>query len=159
MTTLNLINPEDFKVARVISFIDDFWGCSGTVCYMRPLTIKYNKDTFDDFDKSIIEWLKSLNLKNVDINYSGNIIFDHQKSQLSKIYDGGRPCSKLSFTCHGNYSFDEIVTMGQIKTIHLDLNVFWNTMKNTPSTLDVVMTFDKNKEKYYFDVIKSITSL
>ena len=112
------------------------------------------------FDRSIIVWLKSLNLKNVDFSHSENIIFDHQRPQLSKIYEGGRPSSKLSFTCHGNYTFEECITMGQINSILLELNVFWNTMsKKTPSIIGGVMTFDKNKEKYYFDVIKSITCI
>lgn len=160
MMKFSLISPEDFKVARVISFMDEFTECAGTVCYMRPRTIEYNKDTFDDFDRSIIVWLKSLNLKNVDFSHSENIIFDHQRPQLSKIYEGGRPSSKLSFTCHGNYTFEECITMEQINSILLELNVFWNTMsKKTPSTIGGVMTFDKNKEKYYFDVIKSITCI
>ena len=160
MMKFSLISPEDFKVARVISFMDEFTECAGTVCYMRPHTIEYNKDTFDDFDRSIIVWLKSLNLKNVDFSHSENIIFDHQRPQLSKIYEGGRPSSKLSFTCHGNYTFEECITMGQINSILLELNVFWNTMsKKTPPTIGGVMTFDKNKEKYYFDVIKSITCI
>ena len=86
MMKFSLISPEDFKVARVISFMDEFIECAGTVCYMRPHTTEYNKDTFDDFDRSIIVWLKSLNLKNVDFSHSENIIFDHQRPQLSKIY-------------------------------------------------------------------------
>lgn len=62
---ISLIDPKEFKVARVISFREEFTGLSGTICYMRPYTKDYNKETLDDFDNSMIEWLKSLNLKDV----------------------------------------------------------------------------------------------
>lgn len=157
---ISLINPEEFKVARVISFREEFTGLCGTICYMRPYTKDYNKERFDDFDNSMIEWLKSLNLKNVVHSHSEDILFDYQKPQLSKIYDGGRPCSKLLLVCHGDYSQEEIISKREIEAIQFELNVFWNayTKKRLPS-LGGTMTFDRNKEKYYFEAIKNLNEL
>lgn len=156
----NYINPDEFKVARVISFRDEYIKKNGKICYMRPYTQDYKKEMIDDFDQSIIEWLKSLNLDNVSLIHSEDILFDHQLSQLSQIYDGGRPSSKLSLVCQGDYSNDDFVAIRQIDAVCFKLNVFWNADKNdTFPVLEKSVTFDKNKEKYYFDVIKSITSL
>lgn len=63
MLELILIKPEKYKVARVITFKDNFNNLSGTICYMRPLTNSYNKETLDDFDNSMLIWLQSFNLK------------------------------------------------------------------------------------------------
>ena len=51
--TFNLINPNDFQVARVISFYDSTINRNAKVCYFRPMKNGYNKTTFDDFDKSM----------------------------------------------------------------------------------------------------------
>lgn len=157
---LNLINQKDFKVARVISFRDDFIGRSGTVCYLRPYNSTYNKKSLDDFDRSFIEWLNVLNLSDVKKIYSEDILFDHQISQIIKIYNGGRPSSKLSFTCHGDYLPEDIISMGKIDAICLELNIYWNANKEeTFPLLGGTMTFDQRKKDYYFDVIKKITSI
>ena len=157
---LTLINPSDFKVVRVISFRAEYIKRSGIICYMRPYAIDYRKGTLDDFDHSIIAWLKSLNLSNVKLIYSEDILFDYQLPQLSQIYNGGRPSSKLSLVCHGDYSLDEFVKMGEIDTVCFQLNVFWNADKSDIlPELGGTMTFDKNKEDYYHNVIKTITSL
>lgn len=157
---ISLIDPKEFKVARVISFREEFTGLSGTICYMRPYTKDYNKETLDDFDNSMIEWLKSLNLKDVEFIHSEDILFDYQKPQLSKIYNGGRPCNKLLLVCHGDYSLEEIVAKREIEAIQFELNVFWNTYTTgTLPSFGGTMTFDKNKEKYYFKVIKDLNEL
>lgn len=51
--------------------------------------------------------------------------------------------------------------MKQINAINIKLKVFWNTTTNNSMLpiLNGVVSFDKNKEKYYFDTIKSVTSL
>ena len=161
MLELILIKPEKYKVARVITFKDNFNNLSGTICYMRPLSNSYNKETLDDFDNSMLIWLQSFNLKNVKLIYSTNIIFNNQISQLNKAYNGGRPHNDLSFICYGNYPLEEFVTMKQINAINIKLKVFWNTTSNNSMLpiLNGVVSFDKNKEKYYFDTIKSVTSL
>ena len=157
---LTLINPDEFKVIRVISIRDEYTKRSGTICYIRPYALDYKKETLDDFDHSMIMWLKSLNLNNVEFIRSEEILFDYQLPQLSRIYDGGRPSSKLSLVCHGDYSHDEFVAMGQIDAVCFELNVFWNADKNDLCPqLSGIMTFDKNKENYYRDVIKTIKSL
>lgn len=158
--TFNLINPNDFQVARVISFYDSTINRYAKVCYFRPMKNGYNKTTFDDFDKSIVEWLKGLNLQNVDFCQSDDIVFDHQKPQLGKIYNGGRPSSKLLLTCHGDYTMDEFVVMGKIDASVLELNIYWNAMPtDVMPHQGGIMTFDNTKEQYYFDVIKQIESL
>lgn len=157
-----LINPEEFKVVRVISFCDEYTKRTGTICYMRPYTQDYKKEILDDFDHSMITWLKSLNLKNVKFVHSENVLFDHQLPQLSRIYDGGRPNNKLFLVCYEDYSQDEMIVMGvkQINAICIELKVFWNTDMNAAIPLLCgAMTFDKNKKDYYFDVVKTITSL
>lgn len=157
---ITLINPDEFKVIRVISFRDEYTKRFGTICYMRPYALDYKKETLDDFDHSMIMWLKSLNLNNVEFIRSEDILFDYQLPQLSRIYDGGRPSSKLSLVCHGNYSYDELVAMGQIDAVCFELNVFWSADKNDfCPQLSGIMTFNKNKEIYYRNAIKSITSL
>ena len=157
---LTLINPDEFKVIRVISIRDEYTKRSGTICYIRPYALDYKKETLDDFDHSMIMWLKSLNLNNVEFIRSEDILFDYQLPQLSRIYDGGRPSSKLSLVCHGDYSHDEFVAMGQIDAVCFELNVFCNADKNDLCPqLSGIMTFDKNKENYYRDVIKTIKSL
>lgn len=158
--TLNLINPEDFKVARVITFRDEFVNKTGRICYMRPYTQNYTKDTIDDFDHSMVEWLESLNLNNVRFIHNADVLFDCQLPDLSQIYNGGRPSTKLSLACYGDYSHDEVVARGHITAIPLNLNVFWdaNQEEQCPRLCGMV-TFDKTKENYYRDVIKTITSL
>lgn len=157
---LKLINPSEFKVVRVISFRAEYIKRSGTICYMRPYAKDYRKGTLDDFDHSIIAWLKSLNLSNVELIYSEDVLFDYQLPQMSQVYNGGRPSSKLSLVCHGDYSHDEFVKVGKIDAVSFQLNVFWNADKSDIlPQLDGIMTFDKNKEDYYHNVIKTITSL
>ncbi len=157
---ITLIKPDEFKVVRVISFRDKYTKRFGTICYMRPYALDYNKGILDDFDNSMIIWLKSLNLSNVELIYSEDMLFDYQLPQLLRIYNGGRPSSKLSLVCHGDYSHDEFVAMGQIDAVCFELNVFWNADKNDLCPqLSGIMTFDKNKENYYRDVIKTIKSL
>lgn len=159
---LKLINPDEFKVVRVISFRNEYIKKVGTICYMRPYTQDYRKDILDEFDHSMIAWLKSLNLNNVEFVYSADVLFDYQLPQLSRIYDGGRPSGKLSLVCHEDYSQDEMISMGmgQIDAICIELKVFWNAdMDATIPMLCGIMTFDRNKKDYYFDVVKTITSL
>ena len=157
---LTVINPEDFRVARVISFRDEISKISGVVSYMRPFTTDYNQSTLDDFDHSMIRWMESLNLNNVRFTHSEDILFDYQIPQLSRIYNCGRPSSKLNLICHGDYSPEEFISMGQIYATCIELNVFWDTIKkDTLPQLSRTVTFDKNKEKYYFDVIGSLSGL
>ena len=154
------IKTEDWKVVRVIRFYEELLNIKGTICYMRPLTYDYNKETIDDFDNSMIRWLKSLQLKNVKVIKSENMLFDSQQTTFSRIYDSNRPQTKLSLNCSGNYTDDNIVGKGEIRTINLSLNIFWDTNnKGTLSDIYGAVTFDKDKEDYFFDVIKGVTSL
>lgn len=160
MMNIQLINnPNDFKVARVISICDPTINKYAKICYMRPLTPNYNKDTIDEFDMSIISWLNSLNLQNVDFSIHENIIFDYQMSQLEKIFNGGRPSSQLIITAHGDYSIEEIMAKGSIEARQLTLNVYWNTLASDVPFLGGVVTFEKTREKYYFDTFATVTSL
>lgn len=155
-----IINTDMPKVARVIRFREEIKGIEGTICYMRPLTPNYDKDKSDIFDNSMIEWLESFQLKNVKVICSENILFDNQVSILSRIYDGGRPKTELSLICNREYT-DEVIDYNEgIKTRMLSLNIFWNT-NNTKLLSDIngAVLFDKDKEEYFFDVIKGITSL
>ena len=68
-----------------------------------------------------------MNLDNVRIIHSEDICFEHQLPQIDRIYNGGRPRSLLTLTCHGNYQIDEILKMGQIEARILELNVYWTT--------------------------------
>ena len=58
---ITLIKPDEFKVVRVISFRDKYAKGFGTICYMCPYALDYKKEILDDFDNSMIMWLKSLN--------------------------------------------------------------------------------------------------
>lgn len=154
------IKTEDWKVVRVIRFYDELLNIKGTICYMRPLTYDYNKETIDDFDNSMIKWLELCKLQNIEFIRHENILFDNQPTNLSSIYDGGRPQTKLSLNCSGNYTEDNIVGKGEIRTINLSLNIFWDTNnKGILSDICGAVTFNKDKEDYFFEVIKGITSL
>ena len=56
---LKLLNPNDFKVLRVISFREKFTHAIGKICYFRPMTKDYQQGTSDEFDTILIEWLKA----------------------------------------------------------------------------------------------------
>lgn len=155
-----IIDPQQFKVARVISFNDVFTNKQGFVGYLRPLTPSCSKKNLDDFDNSFMDWLKSFNLDNVHYVNCADIIFEDQIPQLQRIYNNGRPTSKLLLTCHGDYNFEELKQIGQIEAKLLDLPIYWNAIDNS-TLLDNggVVTFDKTKEKLYFDTIDNIESI
>ena len=101
---ITLINPDEFKVIRVISFRDEYTKRVGTVCYMRPYALDYKKEILDDFDHSMIMWLKSLNLNNVEFIRSEDILFDYQHLLLLFIWRRCRNATRfynisMSFFC------------------------------------------------------------
>ncbi|MBQ7238452.1 MAG: hypothetical protein IJS20_06650 [Bacteroidales bacterium] len=159
------IKPEDFEAIRVISFRDSLDQYSGTIVYRRPLSsIKKDptkKDPTDDFDRSMLSWLEQLNFQRVQFLRSENILFDNQLQEYQQIYDGGRPQTLLSLTCHGNYTKDELIARGSIKALEIKIPIYWNALK--PKLLfpeeSGTVTFDKNKEQYFFDTIKAIKTL
>jgi len=157
VTTIKLMNPEDFRVARVISLIDNYTKSRGYITYLRPLTQSYNKSVIDDFDNSMIDWIKELKYQEVQFVHASDVVFDYQKPQIEKIYNGGRPSSKLLLTCHGDYSFEELVKLGQINAKKLDLPIYWNALGNT-NILDNggVFTFDKSRERDFFEIMEKI---
>lgn len=158
--TLQLLDPQKQKVARIISFNEPFTKTKGFIGYLRPLTSSYSKDTIDDFDNSLKDWLESFNLENVHYVNCTNIIFEDQISQLQRIYNNGRPTSKLLLTCYGDNGFEELKQIGHVKTRLLDLPIYWNALdKSIQLDNSGFVTFDKDKEAYFFEIIDNIESL
>ena len=156
---MKLLDPKDFKVLRVISFQEKFTNAIGKICYFRPMTKDYQQGTSDEFDASLIEWLKAQNLVNVVLVSSSDVCFEHQTDDIQKIYLR-KVKTQLSLTCHGDYSIDELIAMGKINAKILKLNVYWDTLdKNNVYDMGNSVTFDKTKEEYYFGVIDSVESL
>lgn len=156
---LKLLDPEDFKVLRVISFQERFTHAIGKICYFRPRTENYQQGASDEFDASLIEWLKAQNLVNVSLDISSDVCFEHQMDEIQKIYLR-KVKTQLSLTCHGDYSTDELIGMGKINAKILKLNVYWDTLdENRVYDMGNSVTFDKAKEEYYFGVIDSVESL
>lgn len=156
---LKLLDPKDFKVLRVISFQERFSNKVGKICYFRPMTEDYQQGVSDEFDASLIEWLKAQNLENVSLDISSDVCFEHEKENIQKIYLR-KIKTQLSLTCHGDYSTDELIGMGKINAKILKLNVYWDTLdKNSVYDMGNSVTFDKAKEEYYFGVIDSVESL
>lgn len=158
--TMKLLNPEDFKVIRVFCVEDAFYGVSAYIAYVRPWSGDYSKDKPDSLDIKIEEWLKSLNYKNVRMVAKDNICFDIQMPQYKQIYGGGRPTSKLSLICHGDYTTDEMISMGQVNAFSLELTIYWNTTRKEVA-LDngSVFTFDKKEEKFFLTSLSNVVSL
>ena len=154
---LQMISPHDFEVIRVISFSDSHLNKNGVIVYRRPSTLNYNKDVLDDFDESFIKWLKQLNFQNVTLWHSEDILFDNQLNHYQQVYDGGRPRTLLSLTCHGDYTNDELMRQGAIDAHILELPIYWNSSENYPiPVIGGVVTYDKTKEQYYIDSLSAI---
>ncbi len=62
---IKLIDPKDYKVVKVFSFIEPFTQKTAYDGYKRPLPVSYNASIFDDFDQNMLMWLQSMNLDNV----------------------------------------------------------------------------------------------
>lgn len=156
---MKVLKPEDFKVLRVISFQERFSNKVGKICYFRPMTEDYQQGASDEFDASLLEWLKAQNLVNVDLDISSDVWFEHQIDDIQKIYLR-KVKTQLSLTCHGDYSIDELTAMGKMNAKILKLNVYWDTLdKDRVYDMGNSVTFDKTKEKYYFEAIDSVESL
>lgn len=157
---MQLIDPQKFEVVKVYSFIEPYTGKSAYVGYYRPYTKNYNRNLNDDFDSKFVEWLQSMNLHDVQNVVSEDILFDIQKPRIQQIYDGGRPSTIMSLTCHGDYSMDEVMQMGQICGYAINIQVYWNSIANNfLMPLGGVMTFDKTKEAYFLDVLSKIVPI
>lgn len=157
ITKYKVLTPAEFKVLKVYSFHDPVTGFSGYVYYLRPLTSDYDKRVFDDFDKQFEEWIRSMNLDNVMMAHSEDIIYEGQLDYILNILQKYKHKDKMYLTCHGDYSMEEIMQNHEITGFAIDLNVYWNARET-----DVVLspggmfTFDKNKEQYFLDVLNAI---
>lgn len=157
---IQLIDPQKFEVVKVYSFIEPYTGKSAYVGYYRPYTETYNSGITDDFDKRFFEWLRVLNLNNVQMVLGENIMFDFQKPRIEQIYNGGRPSTKMALTCHGDYTMDEMMQKGKIEGYVIDFKIYWNSIDNNYlMPLGGVLTFDKGKEQYLMETLSKITSL
>lgn len=157
---MQLIDPQKFEVVKVYSFFEPYTGKSAYVGYYRPYSKNYNHAFNDDFDTTFVEWLKNMNLQNVQRVASEDIMFDIQKPRIQQIYDGGRPSTMLALTCHGNYTMDEIMQLRQINGCTIDIPVHWNSVTSDfLIPLGGVMTFDKTKESYFLEVLNTIVPL
>ncbi len=158
--TLKFIAQENFEVIRVFSFTESYMQNVGTIVYRRPLSDIYNKDNPDIFDKTFMEWLNELGLKDVKCICSSNVLFENQLNNYNKIYNGGRPISKLSITCCGNYTLEEIESKESVEARILELPIYWNVIdKKLLSDIGGIVYFDRTKENFFFEAISSIKSL
>ena len=160
MTTIKLLNPEDFKVINVYSFIDKGINKMGYVGYYRPLTPTYNKNINDTFDTMFERWLGELNLQDVHRVAREDIFFEGQMENFTHIFANTRPSASLFITAHADYTYDEMIKMGEIEAYNCILPIFWNA-KSDDMLLDEggMVTYDKNNEAYLRDIVKIITPL
>ena len=160
MKTIKLLNPNDFKVINVYSFVDKGINKMGYVGYYRPLTPTYNKNVNDKFDTRFERWLGELNLQDVQRVAKEDIYFEGQMENFTQIYANIKPSTTLFFTAYADYTFDEIMDKGIIEACNCNLPIFWNTM-SADVLLDEggIMTYDKNDEAYFLDIFKNITPL
>ena len=160
MATIKLLNPKDFKVINVYSFIDKGINKMGYVGYYRPLTPTYNKRVNDKFDTRFEEWLRELNLQDVQRVEKDDVFFEGQMEQFAKIYANTRPSTTLFLAAHAELTIDEMMKLGEIPAFKCNLPIFWNSL-NSDMLLDEggIMTYDKNDEADFKDVINKITPL
>lgn len=156
--TLKILPTEEFKVLKVYSFRDPMTGFVGYVYYLRPLKPDYNKNVQDDFDNKFMEWIKAMNLDNVVMAHSDDIVYEGQFKNILKVLQQFRKKGTMCLTCHGDYTVDEIIEKKKIIGYAIDLDVYWNARE-----IDIVhfpggmFTFDKKKEQYFLNVFNSIT--
>lgn len=160
MKTIKILNPNDFKVINVYSFVDKGINKMGYVGYYRPLTPTYNKNVNDKFDARFEKWLGELNLQDVQRVTKEDIYFEGQMENFSQIYANTKPSTTLFLTAHADYTFDEIMNKRIIEAYNCNLPIFWNTT-SADVLLDEggIVTYDKNEEAYFFDIFKNITPL
>ena len=101
MERLKLLGPGDFCVAKIITF-EDFHNKCGSIVYFRKYPVENG-----DFDNSMIEWIKHINFKNVNL-FSKDIFFENEKDSLKKIYTDGYVSEDLTIRSHGDYKLEEL---------------------------------------------------
>lgn len=101
---LVMLPISDWKVARVIKFRfkHHLCDCGGTIVYIRPFTMTYNKNTPDVIDTCILEAIENL-YSNVQ-TYSEDLVWNNSYSNIQQIYNGCRP--KTNLTIRMTPSFD-----------------------------------------------------
>lgn len=154
-----IMNPDETKVVRIISFYEKSTGAQGFVGYLRPITPEYQGDFQDKFDESFIKWLQALHLDNVHVIYAGDAICKDQLEQLDRMYKGERSNTSLSLTIHGDYIDEEMMMAGGYEARVIQLKVYWNALSGTPLLhYGDSMAFDKAEEKYFFEVVDNLES-
>lgn len=149
MERLKLLKSNDFCVAKIITF-EDFHNKCGSIVYFRKYPVVNG-----DFDNSMIEWIKNLNFKNVNL-ISKDIIFEDEQDSLKQIYTEGCVSEDLIIRCHGNYEWEEIEKQGYVECCDIKLKIYWQNVPNNfnPKGFLYIGCFDKSKEKDYFNIIE-----
>ncbi len=148
----NLKLSQKAYVINVISFRDSISNHNGRIVYRRPLSSTCNRTQNDDFDNSMLTWLKQLNFINVQFCHSEVIYHKKQLQQIRQIYILRKQKTILKLRWHGDYTSEEMKKMGGFKMREMKFPIYWNAIPSNqlPLTLEVV-TFDKNKEQYYLN--------
>jgi hypothetical protein len=154
MGRLNLLGQNDFCVAKIITF-EDFHNKCGSIVYFRKYPVENG-----DFDNSMIEWIKHLNFKNVNL-ISKDIFFENEKDSLKQSYTDGCDSEDFIIRCHGNYELKEIEKKGYVECCDIKLKIYWQNVPNNFKAKGFlhIDCFDKSKEKDYFNIIENISSL
>lgn len=155
--SLELLAPANFLVAKVYSFNNPFTNIGATVGYLRPYTQDYDAKQKDIFDLRFEEWLNELNLKNVRMILSRNIIFKGQLEALNKTYVREYAKTNLVITAYGDYSIEELASKKTITGYSIDLPIYWNSLEKDLLTVEGgIMTFNKEHEHFFIEVFKSL---
>lgn len=150
------LDPNDFKVVKIYSFTDPFSKKRASVGYQRPLSSIYDSKKNDEFDERFESWLKEHKFEDVEMIVAQNILFEGQIDYLHRRFVR-LPQSKLSIIAHGNYTMDEMIENGQIEGCKLEFPIYWNVCDDYRlSDEGGIMVFDKDKEKYFFEVLESL---
>lgn len=161
---LVMLPIQDWKVARVIKFRfrDHLCDCGGTIVYTRPLTTTYNKNTLDIVDNSIFQAINNL-YPNVQA-YSEDLLWENSYSNIQKIYDGGRPKTKLTIRMTPSFEPDMLPKLvGQtVYAYDVCLHIFLDYIgdpKNIPSDLFTTQGFPYNEDQLFRTVTSELSTL
>lgn len=164
-TILEALPVQEWKVAKIIRFRFRYHlcDCDGTVVYTRPFTTTYNKDTPDIIDNCILEAIKG---QYSDIQtYSKHLIWNNDYSDIQKIYDGGRPKTRLTIRMSPSFDADMLPKLvgRTIYAYDVYLNIFLNyigdDIKHIPSDIFTTQGFPYEQDKLFSTITSQISSL
>lgn len=164
LTNIVMLPFEKWKVARIIKFRfrDHLCDCDGAVIYIRPFTTTYNIENQDIVDNCICEAIKA-SYSDCQI-LSKSLEWEHSYSDLTQVYDGGRPKSSLTIRMTPSLSPDLLPKLvGQyFYAYDFKFNVFLDfigNQENIPQTIFLTHGFPYNEHHLFNTTLDEIETL